>query len=269
MKFIVSTALVILCSGIVIMLLLYLLQNKLIYPAPYVKLPGPAGDNIERIEIGQTYGYLISPPTQTDVQFPLIIFTHGNGELAEMWVKEFTYMVDSGYAVLLVEYPGYGSAGGKPNYNSIKQTMLMAYDIVIQLDHIDKDKVIAYGRSLGGAAASLLAQHKPIAALVLESTFSSLPNLVREKGFPSFLVKDRYDNKAIVGNLDIPVFIYHGTRDEIIPYSHAETLFDAANKNIGPKNTDQNVQLMSANCGHNNCPRFWRALKSFFNEHLT
>ncbi len=256
-KFLISAVSVALSIVIIVMLLIYFFQNRLIYPAPYIQLPEPQAENIKKIALGDTYAYLIMP-TNIKAKIPLIIYTHGNGELAEMWVDDFNYIVSKGYAALLVEYPGYGTAGGKPNFSSIKQTMLSAYDAMLEMEQIDSEKIVAYGRSLGGAAASLLAENRPFAALILESTFSSLPKLVKEKGFPSFLLKDRYDNEAIVRTSNIQLLIYHGTRDNIIPYSHAESLY----------RTRDNITLHSADCGHNDCPRIWKKIIPFLETHL-
>ncbi len=257
MKLIVNALLVLICSAAGVLLLIYLFQSKLIYPAPLLDLKEPVGDNIEVIALGDAYGYLLTPADE-EVRFPVVIFTHGNGELAEQWVPSFSNLVEQGFAVLIVEYPGYGRANGKPNYDSIKHTKLMAYDAVTSRENIDGERVVAYGRSLGGAAAALLAENRRTAALVLESTFSSLPKLVSEKGFPSFLLKDRFDNETIVKNLDIPILIYHGTADTIIPFSHAETL----------DNANPNTVLISGECGHNNCPRIWEALLVFFKNRV-
>ena len=118
---------------------------------------------------------------------------------------------------------------------------------------IDRHAVIAYGRSIGGGGAGLLAANRELAALVLESTFSSLPGLIAEKGFPRFLVKDRFETEAIVSTITAPVFVYHGTRDSIMPVEHGEALARAA----------QTGKLVLADCGHNDCVRPWKAAIEF------
>ena len=59
---------------------------------------------------------------------PLIIYTHGNGELIDHWVAPFAAMTDAGVAVLLVEYPGYGRSGGRPSRDSISAAIIAAFD---------------------------------------------------------------------------------------------------------------------------------------------
>jgi pimeloyl-ACP methyl ester carboxylesterase len=235
------------------LIFLYFFQSKLLYPAPnapvLIKLP----ENVSKIDLGLSYAYLLKPLGSNNKRFPLLIFAHANAELADMWVDRFDYIVNSGIAVLLVEYPGYGNAQGETNLNTINTVMLNAFDKTVILPFINENLVAAYGRSIGGGPASLLAGQRPLIALGLESTFSDLPKLVSQKLYPSFLLKDRYDNQKIVESLTIPIFITHGINDVIIPFSHAQTL----------KKSAQDVTFHSAKCGHNNCPHKWREFVDF------
>ena len=156
--------------------------------------------------------------------FPLLVFTHGNAELAHWSLDSFRYFRQRGVAVLLVEYPGYGGTPGSPSSDSIGKAVLTAVDRVTERRDIDPSCVIAYGRSIGTGAASLLASRRPVSALVLESAFVSLRQLAEALGYPGFLLRDRFDNAAIMASLDIPVLLYHGRRDSIIPHDHSERL---------------------------------------------
>lgn len=237
-------------------LLVYSGQQQLLYPAPPFELPEVLPPGVEKIDLATGYGLLLEPDSGSERPLPLLIYAHGNGEVAFWWTAAFEALLARGIAVLLVEYPGYGGAGGSPNSNSIEKTMLAAYDTMAARGDIDSGAIVAYGRSLGGAAVSLLAAERQLAALCLESTFSSLPALVREKGWPAFLLRDRFDNLAIVRSLDIPVFLYHGTQDTLIPIAHSERLAAAS----------QMATFIRAGCGHNNCPRPWPALIAFLDD---
>lgn len=215
----------------------------------------PAG--VEKIEYPLGYGLLMPARlAQGEKKGPLIIFTHGNGEAALHWIPAFEPLRNIGISILLLEYPGYAGAPGHSSLDSIQTTILAAYDDVIQHPFVNPNQIIAYGRSIGGGAAALLAENRPIAALCLESSFSSLAKLVSEKGYPSFLLKDRYDNERIVRSLDIPVWLYHGSKDGLIPMSHSQTLNQAAADSV----------LLQAECGHNDCPRPWPALVRFIEK---
>lgn len=236
--------------------LLYVFQERLLYPAPKYPVLKVLPENAIKVDLNPSYAYLLKPKIDANQQVPLVIFTHGNGELIDMWVDDFDYLITRGVAVLLVEYPGYGKAKGEPNLQSISNAVINAYDTVTALPFIDQSKIVAYGRSIGGGPATILAQKRKLAALGLESTFSDLATLVKEKSMPSFLLKDKYNNVAIVENLSIPVFIYHGENDALIPFSHAQKLKLAA----------QDALLISYQCGHNNCPRQWGKLLNFLEE---
>ena len=249
-----SNILILLFIGIFTGLLsLYFFQNKLIYPAPDPQLDISIPEHVSQIDLGFSHSFLLMPKLPKDKLIPLMIFTHANAELASYWLNDFKPLLENNIAVLIVEYPGYGGSTVKTNLHTINETMLKAFDLASELPEIDKNKIFAYGRSIGGGAAALLAKERHLSALCLESTFSSLPKLVSEKGLPSFLLKDRYDNEEIIKQLDIPIFLYHGVNDKLIPFTHAKSLVSAG----------KNVVFHSENCGHNNCPRKWDELLAF------
>ena len=76
-----------------------------------------------------------------------------------------------GMAVLLVEYPGYGFSEGKPSRNTIRETLQVAYDHLANLPIVDRNRMVIWGRSLGGGAAGDLIMDRAAAAFILQSTF--------------------------------------------------------------------------------------------------
>lgn len=238
---------------VLVLLTLYIFQNKLIYPSPKPQLNILLPEHASEVNLGMSKSYLLMPKSTESQSIPLMIFTHGNAELASYWLNDFKPLIENNIAVLIVEFPGYGGSMVKTNLHTINETMLNAFDFVSKLPEINKNKIFAYGRSIGGGAAALLAKQRPLSALCLESTFSSLPKLVSEKGMPSFLLADRYDNEDIIKKLDIPIFLYHGVNDKIIPIEHTKSLANAG----------KHVTFYTENCGHNNCPRKWNELLYF------
>lgn len=232
---------------------LYIFQHKFIYPAPKPSVTLSLSEQVSKIDLGLSHGFLIMPKLTQQKRIPLMIFTHGNAELASDWLNEFELLTDNNIAVFVVEFPGYGGSTAKPNIDNINDTILKAYDFVVTIPEIDDKGIFAYGRSIGGGAAALLAKQRPLVALALESTFSSFPKLISEKGLPSFLITDRYENEEVIKELDIPLFLYHGKYDNLIPFSHAKSLLNAG----------KNVTFYSENCGHNDCPRKWKELLAF------
>lgn len=244
-------------GGLGVLLLLF--QRSLLYPGSFLssaKQSGPLPDHVEKIEYEQGYGLFLNAADHDQDKRPLLIYAHGNAETAWLWTGAFEPIINAGISVLLLEFPGYAGATGKPSYQSIKAAILESYDQVVTRPDVDKSAIIAYGRSMGGGAVSLLADNRPLAALCLECTFASLRQLVVEKRFPGFLLRDRYENAEILSRLTIPTFIYHGSTDTLIPIHHSHQLQAAA----------QDATFVTGEFGHNNCPRPWDEVLAFLQE---
>lgn len=184
---------------------------------------------------------------------PLMIYAHGNGELIDLWADEFAPLRAAGIHVLLVEYPGYGRSGGTPSESSVTAALVAAYDRVAADPRVDARRIVGHGRSLGGGAIAQLAARRPLAALVLESTFTSLRDVVRRYFIPHVLVRNRFDTRGVLAKFRGPVLLLHGQFDEVIPVAHAQAL----------KAASPAAELHVLPCGHNNCPPQWELVLSF------
>lgn len=184
---------------------------------------------------------------------PLLVYTHGNGELIDYWPAAFLEPRRFGLGVLLVEFPGYGRSQGHPSEASIRETMLAAFEWVRGRADLDPERVVAHGRSLGGGAACLLAAARPVRALILESTFTSVRSFAGNFGAPGFLVRDPFDNLAVVRGFAGPLLVFHGERDQVIPAKHGRALAAAGQK----------AELVLLPCGHNDCEPAWSRVRTF------
>ncbi len=201
--------------------------------------------------------WYLPPLVSAGAPAPLLLFTHGNGELIDYWPEDFEEPRRWGLAVLLVEYPGYGRSGGVATQLSVTATVLAAFDWACQQRSVDSTRIIAYGRSVGGGAAAVLADERPVAALILESTFTSIRAFAIRFGAPGLLVRDRFDNLAAVRRFQGPLLILHGDYDQTIPVAHGRALHAAQ--------PASEFYLMP--CGHNDCPRPWPAIERFLAKH--
>jgi fermentation-respiration switch protein FrsA (DUF1100 family) len=241
--------------------LLFLGQRSILYPAPPLGGAPPRPPYAQQIWLTTSFGrveawYLPAMPSAARPG-PLLIFTHGNGELIDYWPGEFEEPRQWGAGVLLVEYPGYGRSEGAPSQASITEAMLAAYDWATMNADVDRSRIIPYGRSLGGGAAVVLAEARPVPALILESSFSSVSAFAAGFGAPAFLVRDRFDSLSALKSLAQPILIVHGDRDTIVPPHHASALAAAAG----------NATLKFLPCGHNDCPRPWTDVRAFLERH--
>jgi fermentation-respiration switch protein FrsA (DUF1100 family) len=159
--------------------------------------------------------------------------------------------------VLLVEFPGYGRSSGTPSERSITDVVLAAHDWTQARATIDSQRIIAYGRSLGGGAAAILAGRRPTAALLLESTFTSVRSFARSFWLPEVMVLDPFDTLSVVSAYGGPVLVLHGKYDQVVPVRHAEELARAA----------RHSELKLVPCGHNDCPSAWSTIRRFLLAH--
>lgn len=240
--------------------MLFLLQRRIMFPAPSlvgapnrprdaleVRLPGAAGD---------TEAWFLPPVHSGDSPAPVLIFGHGNGELIDYWPPAFIEPRRWGMGVLLVEYPGYGRSAGSPSEESIRAAFVAAWDWAAAEPGLDPERIVGYGRSVGGGAVCLLSRERSLAAMILESTFTSTRAFANSFGAPGFLVRDPFDNLEAVRAYRGPLLLLHGERDRIIPVGHGRSLAAAAG-----------VELHTLACGHNDCPRSWPLVREFLGGH--
>lgn len=237
----------ILCIYFGYMGLMYFFQRSLIFPGQFRPAQPPLrlSDGMEQLWIesegAKVEVVLLAPlPPKEQVpsaivkpaptKHPAIIYTHGNGEQIDDWLTELRPYREWGCYVVLIEYPGYGRSTGKPSEAAIADVVTRVYDELLKRPEIDSTRVVAHGRSLGGGAACLLAARRPVAALVLESTFTSVRSMAGRYGLPGYFCSDPFDNLTVVTAWQKPLLIFHGTKDRVIPFSHGETLAKANSK---------------------------------------
>jgi pimeloyl-ACP methyl ester carboxylesterase len=181
-------------------------------------------------------------PAQSDEPAPVVVMAHGNGELIDDWGIALRPLAEAGYAVLLVEFPGYGDSTGTPSAENISATYSAAIDRALERD--DVEGLIGFGRSLGGGVIGQVSRERAFDAIHLRSTFTSLRPMVRPLGLPSALLRDPMDTQEALSSFSGPVHVMHGRADVIVPFEHGVALVD----------TIPNAELFAVDCGHNDCP---------------
>jgi len=163
-----------------------------------------------------------------------ILFCHGNAGNMSHRVGDAKVLHDLGYNFLIFDYRGFGRSAGSPDEAGTYLDAQAAWDYLTKTRGEDPQRVILFGRSLGGAVAihlaSGLADGGP-AALVVESTFTSLVDVARLH-YPflpvNWLLTNRYNSISRIGRVFCPKLFIHGTDDELIPIEIGRRLFDAA-----------------------------------------
>ncbi len=159
-----------------------------------------------------------------------LLFCHGNGGNLSHRQESIAELRDAlDVSVLIFDYPGYGRSEGEPSEAGCYAAGDAACDWLAQ--QVPAEKIIFFGESLGGGIATDLAVRRPHAALVLDKTFTSIPDMAQQM-YPflpaRWLVRHRYDNLEKIARCTGPVFIGHGDSDTLIPYAHGERLYAAA-----------------------------------------
>jgi fermentation-respiration switch protein FrsA (DUF1100 family) len=157
-----------------------------------------------------------------------VLFCHGNAGNVEAWSLAAERLSDwLGESVLLFDYPGYGSSGGKPSEAGCYAAALAAYEWLTSDRHIPAERIAIYGESLGGGVAVDLASKRPHRALILVRTFTSIPD-VAQACFPLLpvrpFVSSRFDSLEKIGRCRGPVFIAQADADQLMPLQHAKKL---------------------------------------------
>jgi len=173
-----------------------------------------------------------------------VIVCHGNAGTVADRLDHARLFHRMGLGVLLFDYRGYGRSGGRPSEAGTYRDMDAAVAFLARRG-IAAASTVFFGESLGGAVAIEAAtRHRP-AAVIVESTFTSIAAMARVHYpfVPGFLVtRVRYDSLARIPELGCPLLVLHSPDDEIVPFAMAERLLGAA---PGPK------RLVRLAGGHN------------------
>lgn len=186
-----------------------------------------------------------------------ILYSHGNAED----LGDIQFVLDElrnlGFAVFAYDYRGYGTSQGKPTEATTYKDIDAAYNYLTQKLGVIPEKIILYGRSVGGGPSVDLASRKPVAGLILENTFVSTFRVATQITILPF---DKFNNIAKIRRVRSPILIMYGKADRVIPFWHGEKLFATANE---PKRV-----LVIDNGGHDDfrevaSKKYDRALQEF------
>ena len=168
--------------------------------------------------------YVPAPQTRAT-----LLFFHGNSGNMSHRLESIKIFHDLGLSVFIISYRGYGQSEGRPSIRGVNLDALAAWQWLTEDRKIPADKIVVFGRSLGGAVATELMRSVKPGALILESTFSSLADM---SPFPApiapFLMGGDFWNSAkTAASLSIPTLVIHSPQDEVVPYSQGRRLYEA------------------------------------------
>lgn len=235
-------------------------QQQMLFPAAsdtHHPLTAPTPSSGQLVEIPVSFGKLrafYQPALTRADSHPVIIYSHGNFECIEDSFALVRPLVDAGVSVLQLEFPGYCGADGSPSFPNIVEAETASYDWIAKQPDVDPKRIIAMGYSIGGGAASELAGHRSVRALLLLSTFTSIAEMAHRYVLPALFIRYPFDNRGRVQVFSGPIFIEHGMHDKVIPFEMGQTL--AASK--------AGSEFVALDCGHADC----HFDKSLFSDRL-
>jgi uncharacterized protein len=164
--------------------------------------------------------------------YKTILFLHGNAGTLENRIHKINHFKDINVNLLIISWRGFSKNQGKPNEQGLYEDARSAIEW-LRSKGIKESDIIIYGESLGTGVASEIAQHKNFAGVILESPFTSMIELGKEK-YPflpvKFLLKDTYESNKKIKNIKAPVLVMHGKVDDIVPFHMGKKIYEMANE---------------------------------------
>jgi len=218
-------------------LYLFLMQARLIYypDTPSRELTASPAD------IGLTYepvaivtsdritlnGWFVTAREQNGV----LLFFHGNAGNISHRLDSLRIFHEMGLAALIIDYRGYGRSQGEISEQGTYLDAEAAWNYLTEEKKVPSDRIVVFGRSLGGAIAAHCAAHHKPGALIIESAFTSVPDMAARL-YPflpvRLLSRFRYNTLKELQSVNCPVLVIHSRDDEIIPFENGRQLYQAA-----------------------------------------
>ncbi|MBU0754304.1 MAG: alpha/beta hydrolase [Planctomycetes bacterium] len=211
----------------------FLFQRRLIFIPTVGEVPDPRsmGIDAEKISIPVSQDVSLCAWWTRNSNSPYtLIWCHGNAGNMAHCASEFDAFIRSGLDMILFDYRGYGESTGSPSAEGVIADGLAVYDFLVS-QGIKGERIVPYGRSIGSGPATVMANQRETAGLILAQPMTSLLEMGK-KSYPflpiGILLRENLDNESELRRYNGPLLILHGDRDEIVPYTMGERLLEVA-----------------------------------------
>ena len=234
LKFILVVAACYLLLAVVV----YFMQSRMLYlpeipGRTLTTTPTSVGMDYQDVSIETTDGVTLHGWFISGRSSQVLLFFHGNAGNISHRLDSIRQFHDLGLSVLIIDYRGYGQSEGRTTERGIYRDADAAWRYLIEGRGIVASDIVIFGRSLGASVASRLAtQHQPL-ALIVESSFTSVPDIAQElyPWLPArWLSRLSHATRDYVRDVRCAVLVVHSRDDEIIPFQHGEAIFASANE---------------------------------------
>jgi len=229
-----------LAAFVVLVLLLGYLGQKFVifYPLHQVEAtPAKHGVPFTEARIGTADGETLFAwlvPGEADK--PAVLFCHGNASTVSdpSYLRFLELVHEMGVSVLIFDYRGFGRSTGSPSEEGTYRDVEAAWDFLRDSRGYAPGDIVIWGKSLGGGPASYLASsHQDCRALILESTFTSIPD-VAQRLIPflptSRIINHEYPVESRIRELGCPLLVMHSPQDETVPYELGRRIYARASE---------------------------------------
>jgi fermentation-respiration switch protein FrsA (DUF1100 family) len=234
MRALVSILTIAVSIYLVLALMLYLFQGRMVFLSnlpdrALIATPGDFGLDYEDVTLTTSdnerlHGWYIPAANSKGV----LLFFHGNAGNISHRLDSIKIFHELGLDTLIIDYRGYGQSTGKASEQGTYLDAQAAWDYLVNSRGIPADRIIVFGRSLGGAVAAWLGVQRTPAALIIESSFSSGVDMARRL-YPflpvRLITRLKYPVVNYASRLNCPVLVVHSRQDEIIPFAMGQAIY--------------------------------------------
>ncbi|MBF0296126.1 MAG: alpha/beta hydrolase [Magnetococcales bacterium] len=206
-------------------------------------------------------GWLVNAPEEG--RAPLLIYWGGNAEETSGFLLEDAARL-RGWAVLSVNYRGYGESGGKPGERALFDDARLVFDWAMRHPNIHPGRIAVMGRSLGSGVAVHVASERMVAGVCLVSPYDSI-RAVAQGVYPyvpvRWLLRHPFDSLERAPIAFAPLLTLMATRDTVVPVAHSRRLI----ANWGGPHREREF----ADADHNSiveAPGYYAAIQEFLDS---
>ena len=230
--------LVVAASYSLLVVVVYFMQGRMLYLAEVpgrtlTMTPTDVGMDFQDVSIATTDGVILHGWFIAGQSSRVLLFFHGNAGNISHRLDSIAQFRELGLSVLIIDYRGYGQSTGRTTERGIYRDADAAWRYLIDDRGIVANDIVIFGRSLGASVASRLASEYQPSALIVESSFTSIPDIAQDI-YPwlpvRWLSRLSHATRDYVRDVRCPILIIHSRDDEIIPFRHGEAIFASANE---------------------------------------
>ena len=219
-----------------VLAIVYLMQGRMLYlsnvPGRTLSMtPADVHMDYEDVSIEAADGVKLHGWFIVGASPHVLLFFHGNAGNISHRLESIRQFQNLGLSVLIIDYRGYGQSGGRTTEAGIYRDADAAWRYLTETRGVRPENVVIFGRSLGGSVAARLATQQRPLALIVESSFTSVPDIAQEiyPWLPArWLSRLSHATGEYIREVRCPVLVIHSRDDEIIPFHHGQAIFAAA-----------------------------------------